>query len=123
MVTRNDIEALEARLIEAMKTSNAAELQVLLADNLIFTNHLGHLVSKQADIDVHTSGELEVFSLETSAQLIELYGNTAIVSVVTDMSTELAGHMVLGLYRFTRVWHNNGSQWQVVAAHSSQVTG
>jgi hypothetical protein len=122
MATREDIEALEARLIEAMKSSNTPELEVLIADNLIFTNHLGHLLSKQADIDVHKSGDLEIFSIDTSAQLIELYENMAIVSVVKDMSVAYAGHMTLGLYRFTRVWHHNGTQWQVIAAHSSQVS-
>lgn len=123
MATREEIASLETRLLEAMKTSNTSELEVLLADNLIFTNDNGHLVSKQADIDVHRSGNLEIFSIDASAQLIELYDNMAIVSVVTDMSTAYAGHMVLGLYRFTRVWHYNGAQWQVVAAHSSKVTG
>jgi hypothetical protein len=122
MDTRQQIEALEIRLIEAMKSSNVAELELLLSDNLIFTNHNGHLVSKADDIAAHQSGDLEVYSIETSAQLIEVLNDTtAIVSVVKDMSTALAGHTSIGIYRFTRVWKLSGSAWQVVAVHSSQL--
>jgi len=116
------IQALEARLIEAMKTSNVAELDLLLADNLIFTNQNGHLVSKEDDLNAHRSGDMEIYTLETSAQIIELLGNdTAVVSVIKDMSLNYAGHTSVGIYRFTRVWHNNGTSWQIVAVHSSQV--
>ncbi|MFN8580217.1 MAG: nuclear transport factor 2 family protein [Gemmatimonadaceae bacterium] len=36
-----DVEALEARLVRAMQRSSLAELDALLADDLIFTDHLG----------------------------------------------------------------------------------
>lgn len=122
MDTLSLIQSLESRLIEAMKTSNVAELDALLANNVIFTNHNGHIVSKEDDLNAHRSGELEIFSLETSAQLIQVLGETtAIVSVIKDMSLAYAGHTSIGVFRFTRVWHNNGNNWQIVAAHSSQV--
>ena len=122
METREQIEALEIRLVEAMKTSNVPELEALLADSLIFTNHNGHLVSKADDIAAHQSGDLEIYSIDTSAQLIEILSDiTAVVSVVKDMSVAFAGHTSIGIYRFTRVWRFNGDKWQVVAAHSSQL--
>lgn len=122
MDTKQQIEALELRLIEAMKTSNVPELEALLADTLIFTNHNGHLVTKQDDLETHRSGNLEIYSIDTSAQLIEVLNDTtAIVSVVKDLSSAYEGHISVGIFRFTRVWHNNGVQWQVVAAHSSQL--
>jgi len=122
METREQIEALEIRLVEAMKTSNVPELETLLADNLIFTNHNGHLVSKADDIAAHQSGDMEIYSIETSAQLVEVLSDTtAVVSVVKDMSVAIAGHTSIGIYRFTRVWRFNEFIWQVVAAHSSQL--
>lgn len=121
MASKEDIIALEMQLVDAMKSSDVATLEKLLADNLLFTNHNGHLLTKQDDLNAHLSDELEIFSIDTSAQLIELYGDTAIVSVVKDLSSSYQGHASIGIFRFTRVWHNNGSGWQVVAAHSSQV--
>lgn len=122
MDTRTQIAALEIRLIEAMKTSNVAVLEALLADNLIFTNHNGHLITKQDDLETHRSGNLEIYSIDTSAQIIEvLDDNTAIVSVVKDLSSDYDGHISVGIFRFTRVWHKKDGQWQIVAAHSSQL--
>lgn len=122
METKEIIAGLESRLIEAMKTSNVDELNVLLADTLIFTNHNGHLVTKADDLQTHRSGELEIYSIETSAQIIEVLDDTtAVVSVVKELSSSYAGHIAVGVFRFTRVWHNKGAQWQVVAAHSSQI--
>jgi len=122
MDTLSLIQSLEDRFIEAMKTSNVAELDALLADSLIFTNQNGHLVSKEDDLNAHRSGELEIYSLDTSAQLIEVLNETtAIVSVIKDMSLAYAGHTSIGMFRFTRIWHNNGNAWQIVTVHSSQV--
>ncbi len=122
MDTLSQIQDLETRLIEAMKTSNVPELEALLADSLIYTNHNGHLVSKEDDINSHRSGDLEIYSLDTSAQLVEVLNDTtAIVSVIKDMSLSYAGHTSIGMFRFTRLWHNNGTDWKVVSVHSSQV--
>ena len=122
MDTLSLIQTLETRLIEAMKTSNVAELDALLADSLIFTNQNGHLVSKEDDLNAHRSGEMEIYTLDTSAQLIEVLNDTtAIVSVIKDMSLAYAGHTSIGMFRFTRVWHNTGTAWQIVSVHSSQV--
>jgi len=115
------IEALEARLIAAMKTSNIAELNALLSNDLIFTNQSGHLVTKGDDIAMHESGKLEIYSLETSAQLIQLHGDVAIVSVVKDLGGAVDGHTYAGIYRYTRVWKDTGSGWQIIAGHVSQL--
>lgn len=115
------IQALEARLIEAMKTSNANELQELLSDDLIFTNQNGHLVNKADDLNMHRSGKLEIYSIETSAQLINVYDDLAVVSVVQDLGGAFDGHTYAGIFRYTRVWRFNGTNWQVIAGHVSQL--
>jgi hypothetical protein len=47
--------------------------------------------------------------------------DTAIVSVLMEISGEFLGNVEVGFFRFTRVWKTNGLNWQVVAAHSTQV--
>jgi glycosyltransferase involved in cell wall biosynthesis len=121
MDTTHHIAELETRLILALKTNNIAELDALLHNNVIFTNQNGHLLNKEADLESHRSGELEVYDVETSEQHINLFGDTAIVSVVKNMNGEFAGHAFVGIYRYTRVWKNDGVKWQIIAAHSSQV--
>jgi uncharacterized protein len=122
MDTKSQIETLETQLIEALKTSNVAVLDSLLADSVIFTNHSGHLVTKQDDLETHRSGNLQIFSLEASAQLVQDYGNVAVVSVVKDISGSFSGHTFAGIHRYTRVWQKNeAGNWQVIAAHESQI--
>ena len=121
MDTKTQIEALETRLLEAMKTSNIAELQELLSNDLIFTNQHGHLVTKEDDINMHQSGNLEIYTLETSAQIINAYDGVAVVSVVQNLGGAVNGNAYVGIFRYTRVWKYNGAAWQVVAGHVSQI--
>lgn len=121
MDTKTQIAALEERLIAAMKTSNVAELDILLANHLVFTNHLGHLITKEDDLNTHRGGELEIYSLEVSAQLINVFEDTAVVSVVQDISGSASGHTFAGQHRYTRVWKQIDGNWQVIAGHESQI--
>ncbi len=50
---------LEERLRQAMLDSDVAELDTLIAPELIFTNHLGQLIGKQEDLAIHRSGALK----------------------------------------------------------------
>ncbi|KGO93001.1 nuclear transport factor 2 family protein [Flavobacterium subsaxonicum] len=121
MDTQQQIVALEARFIEAMKASNVDELQELLSDDLIFTNQNGHIVTKADDLNMHRSGKLEIYSLETSAQLITVFDDVAVVSVVQDLGGDFDGHTYAGIFRYTRVWKQTNSKWQIITGHVSQI--
>jgi len=56
---------IEERLRQAMLNSDVAELDALIAPELIFTSYLGQLVSKQQDLAIHQSGR-EHPTLDTS---------------------------------------------------------
>jgi len=121
MDTQQQIVALEARFIEAMKASNVNELQELLSDDLIFTNQNGHIVTKADDLNMHRSGKLEIYSLETSAQLITVFDDVAVVSVVQDLGGDFDGHTYAGIFRYTRVWKQTNSKWQIITGHVSRI--
>ena len=114
------IETLETRLIEAMKTSNVQELDTLIDDDLIFTSHTGQLFTKQDDLDSHASGNIEIFSIDPHEQKIRIEGNVAIVSVLLEISGSFFGNTEVGFYRFTRIWKDHNGTWQVIAAHATQ---
>lgn len=117
----NDILNLENRLIEAMKNSNAAELDVLIDDDLLFTGHDGRRYTKQDDLEAHRSGNIEIYSIETSEQEIKIEGDVAIVSVLKNISGSFFGETQVGIFRFTRVWKLKEGGWKIIAAHSTQV--
>ena len=113
----------EERLRLAMLRSDVNALNELLAPELIFTNHLGQVLTKQDDLVAHQSGTLKVKVLTPSEQHIQLIGDVALVSVRAHIVGSYAGATSEADFRFTRVWtlSSNGT-WQVVAAHSSVVT-
>jgi ketosteroid isomerase-like protein len=118
-----EIKNAEEQLRQAMLASDIKALNGLLADELIFTNHLGQCLGKTADLAVHESGALRIAKLETSEQQIRLIGDkSAIVSVRARVVGTYAGQPAGGDFRFTRVWAlAPDNRWQVVAAHSSIV--
>ena len=48
----------EERLREAMLIGDVNSLDNLINDNLIFVNHFGQILTKEADIEAHRSGVL-----------------------------------------------------------------
>ncbi len=113
---------LEERLAQAMRTSDVPVLDELLADDLLFTNHLGLVVTKQEDLDVHRSGLLRLDSLIASDRRIRTLGNVAVVAVRVQLAGSHAGNPFEGTFRYTRVWARLGVRWRIVAAHASVVS-
>ena len=117
------IEECEERLKQAMLQSDVSALDDLLAPDLIFTTHLGQLMTKQEDLEAHRSGMLKINTLILSHPKVKIHGDVVIVSVQTHISGSFAGVESESDFRFTRVWCKSPSEtWQVVAGHSSIVT-
>lgn len=113
----------EERLRLAMLASDVNVLDELLASDLIFTNHLGQLLSKEADLSAHKSGDLNISVLKSSEQkILFLADNAAIVSVRVQVVGEYAGKPAGGDFRFTRVWSRlPNNKWQVMVAHAGMI--
>ena len=110
---------LEERLRQAMSTSNIKELDTLLSDNLLFTTHLGAVITKRDDIDMHSSGNLEIEEIRLSEQSILPYEEIAIVTTKADILGSYKGSPANGTFRFTRVWRKSSeTHWQVIAGHA-----
>ncbi|MDV2079170.1 nuclear transport factor 2 family protein [Marinobacter xestospongiae] len=118
------IQQAEAQLREAMLVSDVATLDQLLAPDLVFTNHMGQLLNKEADLAAHRSGALKISELDTSEQSVRrLADQAALVSVLVRLCGQYAGQPANGTFRFTRVWRcNDDGTWQVAAAHATLLT-
>ena len=117
------INEYEEMLKQAMLQSDISALDTLLADDLIFTNHLGHIMTKEDDIEAHKSNILKISEITLSEQKIRTYGAIAIVTVKAHIVGAFAGKKSENNFRFTRVWRNNPDKiWQVAVGHSCIVT-
>ena len=112
----------EDQLRFAMLSSDVAALSDLIAQELIFTNHLGQLLGKDDDLAAYRSGALKIASLEPSEQHVRALGYVAVVSVRMQLSGTYQGAPANGDFRFTRVWaRSQQERWQIVAAHASLI--
>lgn len=56
----------EERLRKAMLIGDVDSLDNLINDNLIFVNHFGQILTKEADIEAHRSGLLTFTDIKIS---------------------------------------------------------
>lgn len=115
---KHEIIEVEEKLKEAMLNSDIASLDELLSSNLLFTNHIGVLVSKEEDLNAHATKLFEFSSLELSDYQIRALGSSAVVSVKAEIQGTYNQQPANGTFRFTRVWSNISGKWQVIAGHS-----
>lgn len=123
-VKKAQIIEIEEKLRSAMLTSDVTTLDKLLASDLIFINHLGHLISKEDDLNAHRCGLIKIDQLDVSEQTIRVHKDTATVTARTRIKGEFQGHLANIDLRFTRVWVKEpiNVNWQVSVAHSCLVT-
>jgi ketosteroid isomerase-like protein len=119
-----DIVALEAALRAAQLTADVAALDRLIADELLFTGPDGQLGTKAQDLAAHGAGIVRVRVHEPDELRVRRVGaDVAVVALRTRMVVEVAGTVVRGVYRYTRIWaREDGQRWRVVGGHVAAVT-
>lgn len=118
----HQITVAEERLRLAMLNSDTEALDELISPDLIFTNHLGQIISKQDDLELHRSGVLKFHTIEASERQVKVSRQLAIVSVRVRFSGTYNGSPFAGYFRYTRIWSLVASDtWQIVTGHLSAV--
>ncbi len=115
------IADLEKQLLSAVRSHDTVTLDRLLADDLLFTDHLGRHITKAWDLAEHASGRMTIDELVPSEQVIRELPKAAIVSVRLYIRGAYEGVPFEGYIRYTRFWMLRERRWQVVGGHSSVV--
>ena len=119
---QRQVEEAEEELRLAMLHSDVEALDNLIAPELIFTTHQGHVLGKQDDLSAHQSGLFKIEKLKLSDRHVHMLGEGAIVSVHAHLAGDFAGTRSEDNLRYTRIWARSATgKWQVVAGHSSVV--
>lgn len=109
------IRECEARLYTAMLASNVSELDMLIADDLLFAGPTGELVTKAMDLDLHRTGGTQFHELLPKELAIRVCSeHFALASAEIFLSGTYLGNAFSGDYRYMRVWHRGKSSWQIV---------
>ncbi|MGD1716918.1 nuclear transport factor 2 family protein [Dapis sp. BLCC M172] len=103
-------------------TFNVVKLDILIAPELIFTNHLGQLITKVQDLEMHHCGVLKLTELIPSEQHIQLNEGFSVVSVQMHLLGKYNNSIIDEHIRYTRVWSiSSAGSLQIVAGHASVI--
>jgi hypothetical protein len=122
----SDIEAqirdCETRLYAAMLASNVAELDVLIADDLLFVGPAGELATKAMDLELHRTGGTKFHELVPQELGIRVWNEKlAIVCAKVFLSGTYLGNDFAGNFRYLRVWGDGEHGWQIVGGSVSPI--
>jgi ketosteroid isomerase-like protein len=93
-----------------------------IAEELLFTGPAGKLATKSEDLDAHASGAVRFRAHEPEELRVRRVGaDVAVTALRVRLAVEVAGTLVRGTYRYTRVWAREGNAWRVVGGHVSEV--
>jgi ketosteroid isomerase-like protein len=117
-----EVVALEARLRQAQLSADVPTLDALIAADLLFTGPDGRLGSKADDLAAHRSGVVRFRAHEPEELRVRRIGSdVAVTALRARLAVEVAGSLVEGTWRYTRVWaREEDGAWRVVAGHVSQ---
>ena len=118
-----EIVALEAELRAAQLAADVPALDRLIAAELLFTGPDGQLGTKAQDLDAHGSGVVRFRSHVPEELRVRRVGaDVAVTALRARLEVEVAGTLVRGTYRYTRVWAREvDGKWRVVGGHVSEV--
>jgi ketosteroid isomerase-like protein len=119
-----EIADLEDRLRSAQLSADVAELDRLIADELLFAGPDGQLATKAQDLDAYRSGVVRFREHDPEELRVRRIGNgVAIASLRARLAVDIAGKVTRGTYRYTRVWaREDGKEWRVVGGQVSEIS-
>lgn len=110
------IRASEERLYSALRASNVAELEALIADDLLFAGPTGMLATKELDLELHRTGGTQFYEFTPEELVIRVWSEEfALASARIFLRGTFLGQAFAGDYRYTRIWRKNPRGWQIVA--------
>src|SRR3712207_6720364 len=101
------IRACEARLCAALHISDVAELDALIADDLLFAGPTGELATKAMDLELHRTGSTRFHVVVPKELEIRVWSDQFVLaSAKIFLSGMYLGNAFAGDYRYTRIWRN-----------------
>lgn len=111
----------EERLREAMLIGDVNILDNLINDNLIFVNHFGQILSKEADIEAYRSGVLNFTEIHVLDQKVILLEDSAVTVTRAALKGRFGIELIEEEMCYSRVWQMIGDKLTIVTGHCSSV--
>jgi hypothetical protein len=119
---RHEIEQMEEAWRSAILKGNASALDGLLADDYTGITAKGAIQTKEQAVNSVRSGMLQVSALNISDRKIRIYGATAVVTSMAELTGVKKELELSGRYRYTRVYvRKPAGQWKIVSFEASRI--
>lgn len=91
------------------------------ADDIIYTDSDGAVMTKAQDLDDVKSGAFVAASFVVDDMKVSVYGDAAVITGRSTIKAQYKGKDGNGQFRWTDTWIRRDGVWQCVASHASKV--
>ena len=113
--------ALESAWNHAEQSKDAAALNQLLGESLVYVEYDGTLLNKKEFLQATLNNNVEQEQINNDGMTVHVYGNAAVVTgLYRDKGIE-KGKPFLRRGRFTDTWVSQNGVWQCVASQSTLI--
>jgi ketosteroid isomerase-like protein len=117
-----EVEAAEEVLRDAALRGDVTALDAVLAEDFVFINLAGQLLSKADDLALHRTGALQLSHLAFSDFHFRSFAPDLVQSVLrADASGRMGGAPFTASLRFSRIWRRDPDGWRVASAQATPI--
>ena len=121
--TRDTIRSLEDRRYRAMVAADAAALDELLADSMIYTHSSSLVDTKASYLEGMRNGKWKYKKIDRPVEDIQVHGSCAVVTGHVRIEVVVDGTPKSLNSRYLDVWLQGPKGWQMVAWQSTPIPG
>jgi ketosteroid isomerase-like protein len=118
-MTNEELRKLEDRRYRAMCEADAATLDELLADTLVYTHSYGGADSKRSYLDGVRAKKWQYRKIERPKEDMQIHGDCAVITGRVKIELVADGQPKTLNSAFTNVWIKGPKGWQMVAWQST----
>ncbi|HZS48266.1 MAG TPA: nuclear transport factor 2 family protein [Blastocatellia bacterium] len=115
------VHKVEDQIAAALDHNDADTLNRLWADDYIFVNPVGLVLTKAQRLESFRSGMTKLESYTRDQESIRVYGNMAIVIYRSTVKGQAGGQDMSSQRRVTTVLEKRGGNWQAVSQQSTRI--
>jgi ketosteroid isomerase-like protein len=122
-ITQDQLLALQKKYQEACLAGDAAALDSVLADDMVFVHGGAAMDTKASFIDSIKAGKLKIASYEASDPKIVFFRGGAIITAITDvgLASPNGGSPRVLRMRISSVWIPRPAGWQMILTQATPV--
>lgn len=118
---KQEVKALSDQAVQAYLKGDSSFFEKHYADDGLIIHSDGKLVSKTQELENFKSGNLKYDSIDARETNMRVYGNVAVVEVMSSVKGTLGGKPVSGDFLSTRTWVKRNGNWKCVAYQATRV--